>query len=185
MDDFKTQFEDFITQFSADSFASSGYPASMGREKFLLTAFGATTNAEAINQLYVYPELRTQYLEHYEAHYGDGIYRKFAELASLQYNNFTSINVSHLLIYFDPEGDGTPKDPEEYLSTLSAADRLAVETGLVELVTLVYAKVGNYKGFAEGFNALATEFNNSGRIFRGNDVVPLTDEDLRLDYQIE
>lgn len=183
--EFKKEFENIITQFSADSFAQAGYPASMGREKFILTAFGATTNKEAINQLYVYPELREQYLNDYESHTSGFIYRKLTELADLQYDNFKSINVSHLLVYFDANGDGTPDNPETYLSTLSAQERLDVENGLVELIQLVYHKVGNYTGHAAGLTALATEFNNSGRIPRGNNVEPLTPEELRLDYQIE
>jgi hypothetical protein len=185
MTSYKEQFEGIISQFSADNFASAGYPASMGREQFLLTAFGARSNAEAIDQLYVYPNLRQQYLSDMEAHYGEGIYAKLALLAEKQYNNFASINVSHLLVYFDKNGDGTPDNPNDYLDQLSAAERTLVLDGLVELVREVYAKVGNYKGFAEGLSALAAEFNNSGRIPRGNNVVPLTPEELRLDYQIE
>jgi hypothetical protein len=178
---FQTQFEDIISQFSADNFASSGYPASMGREKFLLLAFGATTNTEAVNQLYVYPELRQAYINDLEAHYntsGNSVYQKLANLAALQYNNFKSINVSHLLIYIDQNGDGTPDNPQDYLDTLSPAGAQEVKEGLVELVETIYEIVGQYKGFAEGLSAIATEFNNSGRIERGSRVAP-------IDYQIE
>jgi len=178
---FQTQFEDIISQFSADNFASSGYPASMGREKFLLLAFGATTNTEAVNQLYVYPELRQAYINDLEAHYsatGYSVYEKLADLAELQYNNFKSITVSHLLIYIDQNGDGTPDDPQDYLDTLSPAGAQEVKDGLVELVETIYEIVGQYKGFAEGLSAIATEFNNSGRIERGSRIAP-------IDYQIE
>jgi len=181
LDDYTTQFEDIISQFSADNFASAGYPASMGRPAFLLLAFGATTNTEAINQLYVYPDLRQQYLEDMEAHYGtDGytVYEKLADLAELQYNNFESINVSHLLIYVDKNGDGTPDDPQEYLDDLDLAGQTQVLEGLVELVETIYNIVGDYKGMAEGLSAIATEFNNSGRIERGSLIAP-------IDYQIE
>ncbi|MFH0767519.1 MAG: hypothetical protein ABH890_00210 [Bacillota bacterium] len=181
MEDYQTQFEDIISQFSADNFASSGYPASMGRQNFLLLAFGATTNAESINQLFVFPNLREQYLKDKEAHYGSGldtIYVKLAELAALQYNNFESISVSHLLIYFDENGDGTPDDPQEYLDKLGVAGATQVLAGLTNLVQLIYAKVGDYTGMAAGLTALATEFNNSGRIDRGSIIPP-------YDYQIE
>ena len=179
--DYTTQFEDIISQFSADNFASAGYPASMGRTSFLLLAFGATTNTEAINQLYVYPNLRQQYLEDMELHYGtEGytIYEKLADLAALQYNNFESINVSHLLIYVDEKGDGTPDDPQEYLDKLDLAGQTQVLEGLVDLVETIYNIVGDYKGMAEGLSAIATEFNNSGRIERGSLIAP-------IDYQIE
>lgn len=181
MKDYEQQFEDIISQFSADNFASSGYPASMGRQNFLLLAFGATSNAESINQLFVYPNLRDQYLKDKEAQYSNGtetIYTKLAELAELQYNNFKSITVSHLLVYFDENGDGTPDDPQEYLDTLSPAGQTQVLTGLTNLVQLLYTKVGDYKGMAAGLTGLATEFNNSGRIDRGSIIPP-------YDYQIE
>ncbi len=171
LEDYEEQFKDIIRQFSADQFASSGFPASMGREEFLLLAFGVTSNEDAINQLYVYPELRNLYLDDLEAHYNDDnytIYQKLADLAALQHDNFKSITVSHLLVYFDENGDGSPDDPEEYLSGLTPAGRQDVEEGLVELIELVYDKVGDYTGFGEGLTALAEEFNSSGRIMRGS-----------------
>ena len=184
-DSYQTQFEDIISQFSADNFASAGFPASMGRERFLLLAFGSRTNQEAINQIYVYPELRNQYLEDYEVHYGEDIYEKLSELAKLQYNNYKSMNVSHLLIYVDQNGDGQPDDPQDYLDTLDALGQQAVLEGLVDLVEILYEKVGYYSTFANGFQTLATEFNNSGRILRGNDVPPVGPNDPKLDIQPE
>jgi hypothetical protein len=181
MDTFKTQFEDIISQFSANNFASAGFPASMGRESFLLLAFGSKTNQEAINQLYVYPELRQQYMDDLEAHYSTqdaSVYEKLADLAALQYNNFKSINVSHLLVYFDENGDGTPDNPQDYLDKLDAATVAQIKAGLVDLVELVYDRIGNYTGHAAGLTAIATEFNNSGRILRGSVTPP-------YDYQIE
>ena len=175
---FRTQFEEIISQFSADNFASAGFPASMGREKFLLLAFGSKTNTEAVNQLYVYPELRKQYAEDLEAHYGEDIYAKLADLSALHFNNFKSITVSHLLVYFDQNGDGTPDNPQTYLDSLSEAARTEVLEGLEELVALVYEKVGDYSGFTAGLQAIANEFNNSGRILRGTRTNP-------IDIQIE
>lgn len=181
MDSYQTQFEDIISQFSADNFASAGFPASMGREKFLLLAFGAKTNAEAINQLYVYPELRQQYIDDIETHYGTEdytVYEKLADLAALQFNNYKAITVSHLLVYFDENGDGTPDNPADYLADLDAASVAQIKAGLVDLVELVYDRVGNYTGHSAGLTAIATEFNNSGRILRGSVTPP-------YDYQIE
>jgi hypothetical protein len=181
MDTFKKQFEEIISQFSANNFASAGFPASMGREKFLILAFGARTNTEAVNQLYVFPELRQQFLNDYENHFGDDdneIYDLFAALAEKQFNNFKSITVSHLLIFFDENGDGTPDNPQEYLDKLGPVGAQQVKDGLVQLVELLYTKVGDYKGFSEGLQGLATEFNNSGRILRGSATPP-------YDYQLE
>ena len=179
LDDYTEQFENIISQFSSDNFASSGYPASMGRQNFLLTAFGSRSNQEAINNLYVYPALRQQYLEDYEVHFGnDDIFSSFATLAERQYNNFESITVSHLLVYFDQNGDGTPDDPQEYLDTLDAASQTEVINGIIDLIDLVYSRIGLYKGMKEGLNAIATDFNNSGRIQIGSSIPP-------YDYTLE
>jgi hypothetical protein len=151
----------------------------MGRQNFLLTAFGSRSNQEAINNLYVYPELRQQYLEDYEVHFGnDDIFESFATLAERQYNNFESITVSHLLVYFDQNGDGTPDNPQEYLDTLDAASQTEVINGLIDLIDLVYSRLGLYKGMKEGLNAIATDFNNSGRIQIGSSIPP-------YDYTLE
>ena len=179
LEDYTEQFENIISQFSSDNFASSGYPASMGRQNFLLTAFGSRSNQEAINNLYVYPDLRQQYLEDYEVHFGnDDIFESLATLAARQYNNFESITVSHLLVYFDQDGDGTPDNPQEYLDTLDAASQTEVINGLIELIDLVYSRIGLYKGMKEGLNAIATDFNNSGRIQIGSAIPP-------YDYTLE
>lgn len=182
---YQTQFEEIISQFSANNFAQSGFPASIGREKFLLLAFGARTNQEAINQVYVLPELRSQYLKDYETHYGNGIYEKLSELTKLQYDNFKSLNVSHLLIYFDEDGNGSPEDPSDYLNKLDAQAQVRILEGLVDFVKLLYDKVGYYSTFENGLKALAEEFNNSGRILRGNDIPPVNPEDPKLDIQPE
>ncbi len=177
MADYKTQFEDIITAFSSNSYSS--YPASMGREAFLLVAFGATSNEEAINQLYVYPELRDQYLTDYENHYSNDtstIYEKFAQLAELQYNNEESISVSHLLIYFDLNADGTPDNPADVLNDSNTAE---IMTGLLNLVQGytdtegvyhegIYDRLGKYTDFESGLSDIANEFNDSGRILRGS-----------------
>lgn len=168
-DDYEEQFEEIITAFSSDSYSS--YPASMGREAFLLVAFGATSNEEAINELYVYPDLRDQYLTDYENHYGDDsetIYEKFEELAALQYDFEKSITVSHLLIYFDQDADGTPDDPTEYLDSLTVDAKDDVIEGLLALVEEVYDRVGLYTDFESGLADIATEFNETGRILRGS-----------------
>jgi hypothetical protein len=179
--DYEEQFKDIIRQFSADQFASAGFPASMGRDKFLLLAFGVTTNAEAVNQLYIYPDLRQQYIEDRDNHYNFEnytIYEKLAHLAAKQHEFFTSMNVSHLLVYFDENGDGQPDNPQEYLDKLSPQGRQDVLDGLAELVQLLYDMVGQYRGHAEALTSLANEFNSSGRIEIGSRVPP-------FDFRVE
>ena len=178
--DFEEQFEEIIRQFSADQFVSNGFPASMGREQFLMLAFGVTSNAQAVNELYVYPELRAQYLEDYEAHFSN-IYQAFTDLAALQYDAYKSTRVSHLLVYFDQDGDGSPDNPQEYLDTLDASTVTEIKDGLAELVADIYQQVGDFRSEAEAFTTLAELFNSSGRIERGSNTAPY-DLQIELDY---
>ena len=178
--DFEEQFEEIIRQFSADQFVSNGFPASMGREEFLMLAFGVTSNAQAVKELYVYPELRAQYLEDYKAHFTN-IYQAFTDLAALQYEAYKSTRVSHLLVYFDQDGDGSPDNPQEYLDTLDAATVTDIKEGLAELVADIYAQVGDFRSEAEAFTTLAELFNSSGRIERGSNTAPY-DLQIELDY---
>ena len=180
LEKFQEQFEEIIRQFSANQFVSNGFPASMGREQFLMLAFGVTSNAQAVNELYVYPELRAQYLEDYEAHFSN-IYQAFTDLAALQYNAFKSTRVSHLLVYFDQDGDGSPDNPQEYLDTLDAATVTEIKDGLAELVADIYQQVGDFRSEAEAFTTLAELFNSSGRIERGSNTAPY-DLQIELDY---
>jgi hypothetical protein len=177
---FKEQFEDIIRQFSANQFVSNGFPASMGREQFLMLAFGVTSNEQAVKELYVYPELRAQYLEDYEAHFTH-IYQAFTDLAALQYEAYQSTRVSHLLVYFDQNGDGTPDNPQEYLDTLDAETVNEIKEGLAKLVSEIYDKIGDFRSEAEAFTTLAELFNSSGRIERGSNKAPY-DLQIELDY---
>ena len=174
---FDEQFENMIAAFSSDQYASSGYPASMGRKNFLLLAFGASNDKEAKQKLYVQPKLRELFYADYEALYGseaegNTIYDKLAQLVALQHDNFKSITTSHLLIYFDKNNDGTPDDPEEFLSELTPEKRVQVEKGLVKLVELVLDNAQQFVGYVQGFTKIATDFQTSGRIERGSKYDP-------------
>ncbi len=181
--DYKTQFETIMSNFTADSYAPT-YPAQMGRQAFLLVAFGAQTNAEAVNQLYVYPDLRQQYIDDIENHYDStnaSIYEKFAQLAGKQYDYEKGINVSHLLIYVDQDANGSPDDPAKYLNDLSPSARLAVQQGVVDLINYIYDHVGDYTSLSAGLTALASSYENSIRIEQGRyDSLPyeVIDEDV-------
>lgn len=175
--EFESDFRDLMNSFSRDEFAQAGFPASVGREKFLMSIFGATSNKEAIQLGFEIPKLREKFVLDYESHYSN-FYDKLAELTNLQYNNFKSVNVGHLLVYFDANGDGTPDNPEEYLSGLSLADRTLVEEGIVELMAGtvgdldgVFEELANDPDFSDvkgGLGVLAGEINGAGRVALGN-----------------
>lgn len=181
---YRNQFNQIIEQFSANQFESSGFPATMGREKFLLLGLGATSNQDAINRTYVYPNLRDKFLDDLNAHYdfeNYSIYEKFADLAKLQHDYYLSINTAHLLIYIDQNGDETPDDPAEYLESLTEVERNNTLAKLIELIDLIFDKVGNYKNMPEALTAIASDFNKTGRIQIGS-IVPPIDQTLELTW---
>ncbi len=189
INDYQEQFETIITSFTSDSYAPT-YPASMGRQAFLLVAFGAETNAEAINQLYVYPDLRQQYIDDIENHFDNtnsSIYQKFSQLAEQQYEFDKGINVSHLLVYVDQDGDGSPDDPADYLDSLSATAAAAVEQGVIDLVDYVFDHAGDYRSLSSGLSTLASNYASAIRLERGRyDATPyeVIDEDEWVDYRL-
>lgn len=189
LDEYQQQFEDIISSFTADTYAPT-YPASMGRQAFLLVAFGADTNAKAINQLYVYPDLRQQYIDDIEAHFdstNSSIYEKFAELAEKQQTFEKGINVSHLLVYVDQDANGSPDDPAEYLDALTAGARTAVEDGVIDLVDYVFDLIGDYKSLSSGLSTLANDYQSAIRIERGRyDSTPyeVIDEDQWVQFRL-
>ena len=189
IEDYQDQFETIMTSFTADSYAPT-YPASMGRQAFLLVAFGAETNAEAINQLYVYPDLRQQYIDDIENHFDNtnaSIYEKFAQLTEKQYEFDKGITVSHLLVYVDQDSDGSPDDPAEYLDGLAANAKAEVEQGVVDLVDFVFDKVGDYKSLASGLSTLASNYTSAIRIERGrytSSPYEVIDEDVWVPFRL-
>lgn len=164
MKSFKEQLNTIISNFSQDAYAQSGFPASLGRAKFLLLAFGSTSFEDAIEKGFVVPKLRELYLADIESHFDD-IYTKLETLSNAQYNEFKSITVNHLLVFLDANGDGTPEDPKEYYGENTVLQE-ATEAKLVELVEQVYGLLGStqYPINATSINTIVTEFNNSGRI---------------------
>jgi len=166
---FEKDFKDLINAFSNDEFAQAGYPSSVGRAKFLLSVFGAENNQEAIELGFIIPELRSNFSTDYESHY-DNFYEKLATLTNRHYEEYKGVTVSHLLVYFDENGDGTPDNPQEYLEKLTEARRTEILEGILELMIGnegIYENLASDVDFSDvkgGLTLLASEVNNAGRV---------------------
>lgn len=172
--EYRKNIETIIKQFGQDYYASSGYPASMGRKNFLMLAFRASSIDEAIENVYVASALEEAYLKDLEGIYGDSIYETFATYANRLRDRFFSLSSSHLLVYVDMDENDQPDDPADYFETLDAAELAAFKTKLVEFMNKINERVRDYSSFTTGLNAIVEEFNASGRL--GNDactVLPL------------
>ena len=179
--DFRDQFRTIISNFSNNQLAGSGYPASMGRQNFLLLAFGARNNAEAIDNMFVVPRLRDLFFADFEAHYGAGIFEKFATLAALQHENFMSITSSHLLVSVDFDNTGSPQnplhafgltqrpgttleDPVNNNDPSAIAELRALEDLIVTLMRNVYNRIGDFISIDAAMEAIVNEFNAVNRV---------------------
>lgn len=134
---FESQFREMINYFVQGGYQWYGFPASIGRDKFVLLALNARDQKEAIYSGYVVPKLYELFSEDYEEHYPN-IYEKLADFAKLQYDNYLGIKVSHLLVYVDYNHDGTPDNPAELPDTV---DKLAITESIKELIELINDKM--------------------------------------------
>ncbi|MCU0104358.1 hypothetical protein N7603_01655 [Acholeplasma vituli] len=172
--EYRKNIETIIKQFGQDYYASSGYPASMGRKNFLMLAFRAASIDEAIENVYVASALEEAYLKDIEGIYGDTIYEKFATYANKLRDRFFSLSSSHLLVYVDMDENDTPDDPAEYFETLDATEKAAFQAKLVEFMNKINDRARDYSSLTTGMNAIVEEFNASGRIGNsGCTVAPL------------
>jgi|GEM_PF-562103 len=168
---FEEEFRTMIANFSSGQFESSGYPASLGRETFLLLLFGAKDNKEAIKKGYVLPKLREIFKKDIAEQSKllsdndeDFIYKKLHEYTLKQYDQDLGINVSHLLVYFDNDGDGNPDDPKEFFKNMSNDEVTTVKNAILQLYKDISHHVANKPRVATGFEEIAKEFQESARI---------------------
>ncbi|WP_026391716.1 hypothetical protein [Haploplasma modicum] len=167
--DFKKEYKELINNFSNDQFAQAGYPASIGRETFLLLLFGTKNVDEAIEQGYLLPKLRELFSEKTEVTLpGVDVNSQLAKFAALQHEKFIGFQVSHLLVYFDPSGTGSPVDPKEYFEDLEQVEIDEIKQAIVDMYALVIDELGNPGLTTSKLKAIAQEFQESARIDLGN-----------------
>ena len=87
-----------------------------------------------------------------------------ADYSAKQHDEFAGIKVSHLLVYYDQDGDGTPEDPEEFLSTLTEAERAEHIELIADLFETVKIALGTNVTIATELNAIVTEYQEATRI---------------------
>lgn len=164
MSEYRTNIENMIRQFSQDTFKDSGFPKEMGRAKFLKVAFGANSIDDAVEKLYVKPELEKIYLKDYEAHFGAEIYDKFATYANRIREQYFSLSNSHFLIYIDMNEDESPDKPEEFFETLTEEKRTEYKAQITALMQLVHDKASAYSNINEGLKTIADDFAKSAKV---------------------
>ncbi len=153
------QMKNMLTAFAQNQYESSGYPASIGKDNFLLLAFRALSVDEAIDKAFVLPKVNELYTADLENQYDD-IYEKFATVSAQIYQSYWSLNASHLLIYLDRDLDGTPDNPNEL-----PEDELAEAHRLLPLfIAEIFERIGKETTEQRGLDRLIADFNDSTRL---------------------
>lgn len=106
----------------------SQYPASVGLETYLVGTYGYQTKDDVIKYYYDARQARTTYLARYvfEEWNGDnntvstvakeGFLNNLLETGNETYSTLFEINLDHILINIDDDGDGSPDDPNKFLA---------------------------------------------------------------------
>jgi hypothetical protein len=162
--EFKTNIENIIKQFGQNYYASSGYPAEIGRKNFLMLAFRAESIDEAIENVFVASALEEAYLADFEKHFGTDVYSKLVGVANKLQDQYFSLAASHLLIFVDMDEDENPDDPKDFFEELSVAKQDETKALVTELMQVIHDRATTYSSFSTGLSAIVDEFKTAGRI---------------------
>lgn len=155
LNDLEDSLNKAITSFNKNE--NSAYPSSMGLETFLLANFGYTTREDALKYNKIASSVLTEYLNHkvfdeWALKNSDGTYpdsheidyeklnilENLLEAGNANYSNLFSINIDHILIFIDDDGDGSPDDPEDFLKNFSERQKQEFNDALLELANAIY-----------------------------------------------
>lgn len=140
------EYDAVMASFEKNEFASSGLPASIGKDVFMFVYFGSTSEDE-VKEYY-----KTQKIWNYYATEKDQkFYDKAADFGK-QYagevkenieSKYFDLSVKHILLTVDYNGDGNPDDPEIFMSKLSDSDKTSFMTAIQEAMVAIVEEV-NY-----------------------------------------
>lgn len=94
----------------------------------------------------------------------NGLMATFKTFADKKYNNYYSLDISHILISVDYDHDGTNDDPKDFYSDLSEADKVIFRKDILTLADAIVkeAAIINTKTKVEALQFIAKTFNNPG-----------------------
>ena len=129
---------------------NTAYPKEIGLETFLVANYGYATT-ELVIEKKVSQSALSAYLtdslfdewataEHKIATDKINALNNILAAGNSKYNDIFSINIDHVLIYLDDNGDGNPDDPKDFTKYFSAEEKAAYEAALLNLAKAIYAE---------------------------------------------
>lgn len=130
---------------------NSTYPAEIGLETYLLNAYGYKTKDEVLKYYYDAKAILSDYTskvifnewvdnENHKLVDGldtTGILYNLLTTGNKNYSSLLDINLDHILINIDADGDGSPDDPEQFLAN-DSSKKLDFEEKVTKLAQQIY-----------------------------------------------
>lgn len=132
---------------------NAAYPSEIGLETFLVSNYGyakeelvvkSKVSQKALSAYLsdnLFDEWSTEVEHKKVVDYSKlGILENILEAGNKKYNDIFSINIDHMLIYLDDNGDGNPDDPKEFTKYFDQEDKKKYEDALLALSQAIYAE---------------------------------------------
>lgn len=170
-DENKETLEAAIEKFENDE--NSTYPVEIGLETYLLTAYGYPTKDQVLKYYYTASSALSSYKaevlfdewateDHAISEDAERVLTYILNAGNATYSDLFSIDIDHLLINIDDNGDGSPDNPADFLSKNPAVQE-SFENALVALAKAVYEEATHeaYEGntYFETLKFIVKQYN--------------------------
>lgn len=158
------EYNEIISAFEQNGYATNGLPASIGKDVFLFVYFGNTDEA-SVKEYYKSQKIWEYYKEDKPAKY----YELAEAFGKQYYENYFDLSVKHILLTVDYNFDGTADDPEIYASKLSTVKQEAFTTAVVTAMDAIVKEVNyivdeDYASLTEALDYVLREYYANGSL---------------------
>jgi len=175
MKEHRDELRQMKTAFSGNQYANFGFSVQdYTWQEFLYVAFGAATEANMIEQLFVIGNLSPYYI------YPTIEVERALDYMQAQYDNYYDVFATHILVYLDRDWDYAPDDFDEFVADLSEADLTEYNTLKADLEDLINEKLADDMDFddivEEYQNALVGDTDSEYHPFKSYGFIIKTEE---------
>ena len=171
----REELREMKTAFSQNLYANYGFSSSdYTWQEFLYVAFGAASEGNMIEQLFVIGALSPYYI------YPTIEIDRAAEYMQEQYDNYYDVFATHILVYLDKDWDYVPDDFDDYLADLSETELTeynALKASFEDLITEKLAEDMDFDDIVEEYeNALVGDTESEYHPFKSYGFIIQTEE---------
>ncbi len=183
INDLDAELDKSISSFEKNE--NTAYPSAVGLELYLLANFGYTNRDDVYKYNKLAENAKTAYLnqrvfDEWAVKDADGNYtheinydklnilQNILDAGNKNKENLFSINIDHLLIYIDDDGDGSPDDPKDFLKNIDDKDKFY--EALLQLSRAIYKEANceeltKSNDLMEILNYIVTAYNKNAPLF--------------------